>query len=185
MWLAESPVAIWCGGAVLLTLAVVVHLQMRTRASLLAILAVVVVTAALLVAERLIVTPREEVASTLNQIAARIEANDLPGVLGFISPAAKPVLADAKSLMPLVTVDRARIPGTPEIAVDMAASPATATVNCQFFFDATIKQNGMKGADMDRVQIHFVRRGERWLVESYTPAKDWHREIGHATLGPR
>ncbi|HEY4231915.1 MAG TPA: hypothetical protein VGM76_00685 [Lacipirellulaceae bacterium] len=178
MWLAENPVAIWCGGAVLLTLAAVVHFQIRSRASLLAILAVALVSAALLIAERLIVTPREEVALTLDQIAARIEANDLPGLLSFISPAAKGVRADAGSLMPLVTVDRARIIGTPEINVDSAATPPTATANCQGVVDVTVKQNGMKGPYLDRVQIQFVRSGERWLIESYTPQKDWRRAAG-------
>jgi hypothetical protein len=173
MWLAENPVAIWCGGAVLLTLAVVVHLQMRTRASLLAIVAIVLVTAALLVAERLIVTPREEVAAALDGIVARIEANDLPGVVQLISPPAKSVRADAEALMPLVTVERAAIVSTPEITVDMAAMPPTATVDCQGLVNVTVKQNGMKGPYLDRVQIHLVRTGDRWLIESYTPQKDW------------
>jgi hypothetical protein len=175
MWLFENPVAIWCGGAVLLTLAVVVHLQMRTRASLLAIAAIVLLTAALLIAERLIVTPREEVQQTLDLLAARIEANDLPGVLTFVAPSAKAVRADAESLMPLVTVNRAAIVSTPEIAVDMEAQPATADVSCQGLVDVTVKQNGMKGPYLDRVKIHFVHSGGRWLIESYTPQKDWHR----------
>jgi regulator of protease activity HflC (stomatin/prohibitin superfamily) len=175
-WLAENPVAIWCGGAVLATLAVVVYLQTRTRGPLVAVLVIVLLTAVLLVAERLIVTPREAVAIALDQLTARIEANDLPGVLTFIAPAAKTVRADAESLMPLVTVDRARIVSTPEIAVDMEANPPTATVNCQGLVDVTVKQNGIKGPYLDHVQIRLVRSGERWLVESYTPEKDWHRK---------
>jgi hypothetical protein len=175
MWLFENPVAIWCGGAVLLTLAIVVHLQMRTRASLLAIAVIVLLTAALLIAERLIVTPREEVQQTLDQLAARIEANDLPGVLTFIVPASKAVRADAESLMPLVTVNRAAIVSTPEITVNMDGQPATADVSCQGLVDVTVKQNGMQGPYLDRVKIHFVRSGNRWLIESYTPQKDWHR----------
>ena len=178
MWLAENPVAIGCGGAVLATFAAVIYLQMRTRASLLAILAIVLLTVALLVAERLIVTPREAVAITLDQLTARIEANDLPGVLTFIAPAAKDVQKDARSLMPLVTVNRASIVSTPEISVDMAENPPTAEVNCQGLVDVTVKQNGMKGPYLDRVKIHFIRSGDRWLIESYMPAKDWHHGLG-------
>jgi hypothetical protein len=178
MWLAENPVAIWCGGAVLATLAAVVYLQMRTRASLVAILMIVLLTAVLLIAERLIVTPREEVAGTLDQLATRIEANDLPGVLTFIAPASKTVRTDAQSLMPLVTVNRARILGTPEITVEMEANPPAAIVNCQVAFNATIRQNGMNGPYLDRVQLHLIRSGDRWQIESYTPAKDWHDAAG-------
>ena len=29
-----------------------------------------------------------------------------------------------------------------------------------------------------RGQIHFVREGECWLIDSYKPAKDWHHGAG-------
>jgi hypothetical protein len=178
MWLFENPVAIWCTGAVFVALAVFVYLQLRTKEALIAILVIVLATVMLLVVERLIVTPREEVQQTLNDLAARIAANDLPGVITFIEPEAKAVRADAESLMPLVTVHRASIMGTPEIAVNMATSPPTATVDCQGLVEVTVKQNSIKGPYMDRVQIHFVREGECWLIDSYTPAKDWHHGVG-------
>jgi hypothetical protein len=178
MWLFENPIAIWCGGAVLTALAIIVYLQLRTKGSLVAILGIVLATATLLVFERLIVTPREQVQQTLNDLATRIAVNDLPGVITFIEPGSMAVRADAESLMPLVTVHRASILGTPEIAVDMASSPPTATVDCQGLVDVTVKQNGIEGPYMDRVQIHFVREGECWLIDSYTPAKDWHHGVG-------
>lgn len=184
-WLFENPIAILSVGAMLVVLATVVHLQMRTRGSLLTVFGVVLATAALLAVERLVVTPREEVAQTLDDLAKRIAANDLPGVISFIEPGAKQVRADAESLMPLVTVDRAKIIGTPEIAVETAAIPPTATANCQAFVDVTVKQNGLKGPYLDRVEIHFVREGDRWLIESYKPQKDWHHAIGRSAAGPR
>jgi hypothetical protein len=106
-------------------------------------------------------------------------------VISFIDPSAKQVRADAESLMPLVTVDRARILGTPEITVETAAIPPTATVNCQGFVDVTVKQNGIKGPYLDRVEIHFVRAGDRWLIESFTPQKDWHHAVGRSAAVPR
>ena len=174
-WIGENAVAIWVTGAVFLTLAVVIYSQLRTTAALVAILVVVLVTAALLVAEHLIITPREAVAQTLNELAAAIEADDVPAVLAFIAPGAKSVRDDAESLMPLVTVEKARIVSTPQIDVDESAQPATATVRCQGLVDVTIKQNGMKGPYLDRVEIRFVRVGDRWLIESYKPEKDWRR----------
>jgi hypothetical protein len=175
-YLAENAAAIWIGGAVLVTLAVIVYVQVRSTAAFVGIFAAVLLTIALVVAERLIVTPREAVGQTLNDLAATIEADDLPGVLQFIAPTAAEVRADAEALMPLVVVDRARIISTPEIVVDESTDPPTATVNCQGLVDVTVKQNGMQGPYMDRVEIQFVRSGDRWLIESYTPSKDWHRE---------
>jgi hypothetical protein len=124
------------------------------------------------------VTPRKAVAGTLNEICNRIEANDVAGVVSYISSMAKQVRSDAESLMPLVVVDRARITGTPEISVDMGASPATADVKCQAIVNVTVKENGMKRPYLDHVQIDFVLSGDRWLIESYTPEHDWRREAG-------
>jgi len=177
-YLAENALAIWVGGAVLLTLAAVVYFQVRTTASLVAMLVVVVVTAALLVAEHFLITPREAVERTLYDLATAIEADDLPAVLRFIAPAAVEVRSDAETLMPLVEVEKARILGTPQIAVDETARPMTATVNCQGLADVTVKQSGMKGPYMDRVQINFVESGGEWLIESYTPKRDWRRAAG-------
>jgi hypothetical protein len=163
------------GGAVLLTMAGVVHWQLRTGKAFLAMLAVVILTGMLLVVERMIETPREAVERTLNELADAIEENDLPGVLTFIAPTALEVRSDAETLMPLVKVKKANIIGTPDIAVDERARPPTAAAKCQGFVDVTVRQNGMHGGYMDRVTIHFVADGDRWLIESYTPTRDWHR----------
>jgi hypothetical protein len=178
-FLAENALAIWMVGAVLVTMAGITVAQLRTRGALLALLAVIVFVGALLVVEHLIETPREAVARTLDELAAAIEANDLPGVLAFIAPTAGEIRKDAETLMPLVVVNKARVLGTPEITVDESAQPlsatATATAKCQGFVDVTVRQNGAKGPYMDRVEIHFVATGDRWLIESYTPARDWRR----------
>jgi hypothetical protein len=174
-YLAENALAIWMVGAVLVTMAGIAYAQLRTRGALVALLAVIAFVSLLLVVEHLVETPREAVARTLNELAATIEANDLPGVLAYIAPTAGEVRKDAETLMPLVVVNKARVLGTPEITVDDSAQPLAATAKCQGFVDVTVRQNGAKGPYMDRVEIHFVAAGDRWLIESYTPARDWRR----------
>jgi hypothetical protein len=176
-YLAENAVPIWAGGAVLLTFALVLYLQTRGRAALVAMLIVVLATGGLLVVERLIETPREAVERTLDELAAAIEANDLPGVLAFIAPTATEVRSDAETLMPLVTVEKARVLGSPEVEIDATTQPATATVKCQAMVNVVVKQNGMKGPYMDRETIHFIQSDGRWLIESYTPARDWRQKL--------
>ena len=176
-YLAENAVPIWAVGAVLLTLALVVFVQTRGRGAVVAMVVIIVLTATLLTVEWLIETPREAVARTLNEIAAAIEANDLPGVLDYIAPSASEVRSDAETLMPLVVVEKARILGTPDIEIDAGPNLRKATVECQALVHVVVKQNGMKGPYMDRVMIYFVERDGRWLIESYTPKQDWRREL--------
>jgi len=178
-WLAENALPIWMGGAVALTMALVVYLQTRTNRALFGIGAVAAVTAAMLVAEWLMETPREAVERTLYELAATVEANDVPGTLAFLAPTAdRRIRHDVETLMPLVNIERARVIGTPRIDVAEGSQSATATVQCRGMIIATVKQSGMKGGQDDRLTIDWVRSGDRWLVESYTSNRNWHRALG-------
>jgi hypothetical protein len=178
-WLAENALPIWMGGAVALTMAVVVYLQTRTNKALAGIGVVAAVTAALLAAEWFLETPREAVERTLYELAATVEANDVPGTLAFLAPTADPrIRDDVETLMPLVAIERARIIGTPRIEVDAGDEPRRATVECRGVILATVRQSGMRGGQEDRLTIEWVRSGERWLVEGYTSDRNWHRALG-------
>jgi len=178
-WLAENALPIWMGGAVALTAALVVYLQTRTNKALAGIGAVIAVTAALLVAEWIMETPREAVERTLYQLAATVEANDVPGTLAFLAPTADSrIRQDVETLMPLVDIERARVLGTPQIEVAEGNQPDTATVRCRGMIIATVRQNGMRGGQEDQLTMNWVRRGDRWLVESYTSNRNWPRALG-------
>ena len=178
-WLADNSLAIWMGGAVALTLSLVIYSQLRTNKALAGIGGVVGVTAALLALEWWLETPREAVERTLYELAAAVEANDVPGALRFVAPTAdKQIRSDIESMMPLVTIERARVIGSPDITLDDGPTPATATVKCRGIVVATTKKNGMKGGADDELTLTFVRDGERWLVESYTSERNWNRALG-------
>ncbi len=78
--------------------------------------------------------------------------------------------------MPLVRVERARIIGAPQI--DMDSNGNAATIHCRAIILAVHKQDGMKGGGDDRLVLQWVRRGDRWLLESYASQKNWNRAIG-------
>lgn len=176
-WLAENALPIWACGAVALTMALIIYFQTRTNGALLAVVAVLVATGALLLVEWTTVTPREAVERTLYELADTVEANDVRGALQFVSPGASQIRHDIETLMPLVMIDTANIMGSPLIDVNHTARPPTAKVECQSFFHGTMKQNGMKGGDAARITIYFVLDGDRWLVREYAPNKDWRREL--------
>jgi hypothetical protein len=178
-WLGENSLAIWLLGAVALTMAVVVYFQTRTNGALLGVVAVVAVTALLLLMSWLIVTPREAVERTLYALAATVEDNDVRGALSYLAPSANSQLRkDVETLMPLVRIERARIIGSPEIEVASGPNPTTAVVKCQGTIVAVNKQNGLQGGAIDHLTINWVRQGDRWLIESYSSQKNWNRAVG-------
>ncbi len=68
--------------------------------------------------------------------------------------------------------------GSPEITIEKGPDPAAATVTCRGIVVATTKKDGMKGGADDELIMNFVRNGQRWLVESYTSERNWHRALG-------
>jgi hypothetical protein len=178
-YLAENALPIWAGAAVALTMALIVYLQTRTTGAMLAILLIIGIAGGLLLAEHFMETPREAVERNLYELAATVEANDVPGALRFLaSTADSQIRNDVETLMPLVRIERARVIGSPIIEVEDADEPASATVTCRGFVVATLKQNGMKGGTQDELTMTWVRDGDRWLVKDYIAKKNWNRALG-------
>lgn len=179
-WLAENALPFWVCGAVALTMAMIVYVQTRENQALAGVAVVIAVTAALLAAEWLMETPREAVERSMYELAAVVEANDVAATLAYLAPTADPELrSDVETLMPLVKIERARIMSTPKIEVEEALDPASAVVECRGFILAVVKRDGMKGGQEDHLTMTWIRRGDRWLLESYTSKRNWHRALGH------
>jgi hypothetical protein len=175
-WLAENALPIWIGGAIALTMAGVVYFQTRSKGSLYGILGVLGVTAALLLFNWFVETPREAAEHALYRLAATVEANDVSGALAQLSPTANAQLRkDVETLMPQVRIERARILGEPQI--ELSPDENTATIQCRGFIMAANKRDGLKGEAADRFVLQWVRRGDRWLLESYTSQKDWNGAV--------
>ncbi len=178
-WLAENTLPIWMFGAIALTMALVVYFQMRTNGALLGIAGVIIVTGVLLLISWLIVTPREALERSLYNLAAKVEANDVQGVLSHLAPSADSRLRnDVETLMPLVRIERARIIGSPEIEMEKGRNPTSATVRCEGVIVAVNKKDGMKGGAEDHLVLKWVYPNDRWLLESYTSDKNWNRALG-------
>lgn len=179
-WLAENSLAIWMLGAVALTMALVVYFQTRSNGALYVVLGVLLATAALLSTSWLIETRTEAVTRSLYELAAAVEANDVKAALSYVSPttANSQLRSDIETLMPLVKIERARVIGTPEIDLENGRDPTSATVKARGVIFAVNRKDGMKGGADDQVVLKWVKRGDRWLVESYTSQKNWNRALG-------
>jgi hypothetical protein len=178
-WLAENTLTICMIGAVALAMAVFVYFQTRTRGAAYGVLGVLLLTAILALVSWFIETPREAVERSLYELAATVEANDVKGALSYLAPTADAqIRKDVETLMPLVQIDRARIIGTPEIALEGGANISSATVKCRGVILALNKRDGMKGGAEDHLVLKWVLRDNRWLIESYTSQKNWNRAVG-------
>jgi hypothetical protein len=175
-YLFESMLPVLVAGAIGLTIAVMVYLSTGTRGSQIAIGVVVALTLAGLLAEWWIETPREQVATTLQQLLDAIETNDVPGVLSYLSPQAGDVRSDAETLMPKLEIERANSAGEVEITLDNESNPTEATAKFEGFIVATDISSGMRGGYNDGVTVIFERAGDRWLVRECIPEVDWRRE---------
>lgn len=177
-WLADNALPIWTVGAIALTMTLVVFFQTRSGKALGAIAAVILVTVILLLVEYWIETPREAVERTLYELAAAVEANDVPGALSYLAAGATPeIRRDIERHMPQLKIERARVLGSPKVEVASGPDPASATVQCRGLIIAVDKRNGMKGGADDELTLQFVRVGDRWLVESYASKHNWDRDL--------
>jgi hypothetical protein len=169
--LLENPLPILAVGAMLATLCGLVFLSRRNLPSLFVFLVVVLLTLLLVITERLVVTPREEVEQALATLLAAVESNDLPAVLTRIDPQATQVRSDAETLMPLVRVEdtgATRI----EIDLDMGASPPTATSRCLGRLRGIHQATGQQAMFFDQLEFRWVRRDDRWLLATYVATID-------------
>jgi hypothetical protein len=184
-WLAENALPIWMLGAVAMTMAFIVFFQVRSRGAMWGVVGVAAATAALLLFNWLVETPREEVERELYRLAATVEANDVPGALAFLSPSLAPngkeLRKDIEAMMPQVKIDRARVIGTPEI--EMREDAKRAIVKCRGIIVAISRRDGMKGGAEDRVTMEWERSGDRWLVRDFLAEKNWGAGMGRTVRG--
>ena len=87
-WLFEDPTTLIVAGLLIEGL-LAVALVKSGRALLIAAMAGVLILVGLgVLVERLVVTDREQIETTLNEVCTALEANEVPGVLSHIDPAA-------------------------------------------------------------------------------------------------
>ena len=171
--LVENPVLVGVVGGLLATLALVVFLARRTLASLVALGGAILLTLLGLLVERFVETEREQIERAVPEVLAAVEANDLPGVLASIDPAAAQVRGDASALMPLIKVEKARALSAIEVEINSSTAPPTALSRFRGFLQGIHTRSGMQvGYFNQQVDINWVKRGEQWLIEDYTAYYD-------------
>ncbi|MBN2579813.1 MAG: hypothetical protein JXB10_12570 [Pirellulales bacterium] len=138
------------------------------RGSLLwAMIGAAVLVAAGVTAEKLIVTEKEEVERTLDDIAAALEDNDQQRVLTYISPADKRSRSEASWAM-----GRCEIRGTSVLQLSVTVNKLTSPHTAEARFRGIIQYRDRKGeipysSYSSIFNVSFRKEDGRWIVTGY------------------
>ena len=161
-WLTENPLPILAIGGVGFVLLLVGFMASRRAQFLLAAGGVVVLVVGLVIAERMIVTEAEEVASAVWTLAAAVEQNDLEAVLKSISPAAEHLRRAVRTALPQVQVTSINISGLEtEVPETRAPRMGTARFRAKVEFSATEFPHQVS---FDKWELTFRLEEEKWLL---------------------
>lgn len=171
-WLFDQPLYIvLCGIAVLVPLAVL--WISSGRKELLYILGVgLVILAALLVVERLVVSDREAIDQAIHRLARAVEKNDVPGATGFFHSSAAALKRKAQAEMPNYRFTRCQITQVHKIEVASSVQPPTAVVEFNVVVGGSFKLAGAGEYSTDnagrwiQLQMRKEPTGE-WRVTDY------------------
>lgn len=168
-WMLEDPwPALVVGG---IATAVLVVAALRTGRGLLlaGAAAALAITGLCWLAERLVVTPREEVEGTIYAMAAALEANSADGLAPHISSTRPQLISAVRAELRRFTVREARVASSLDIVVRDEQPPATARAT---FFGLVRLKDGrgelVHETFADRVSVDFRQEEGRWRMTGYT-----------------
>lgn len=168
MWIMEQPVAIALGGLIVVVALLGGLLETGRRSLLYAAVVAGLLTVTLLVVERQVVTPREEVRATLQRIANLLEEDDIPAVMQHLSTSRSELREKVRYGLRRFQVLEAQIKRN--LTIDVATHHGMEVAEARF--NATARLRGRRGMVDERPYPRFVvvnlRKEEgQWRVRAY------------------
>lgn len=165
--LMEQP--LWIVGMGIVATAICICGLVKTGkpALLYATIATVLVFAGLIALERFVKTDREQITIVLNDIAVKLENDDVEGVVGHIHSKADKVRARASLVMPLYRFDEAKITTIREIDVDPSRSIKKAKAEFVARLEGAVIGTSSMGTVIRIIELDMVKEGEEWKVNDY------------------
>jgi hypothetical protein len=168
MWLMESPLAILGVGVAVLAVLFVALQQTGKKGILLAMLITTLLFAGLLVLERSVVTDRESVEATLQEIAGALETNDIDLVVSHISESAPEITSDAKRYLRMGTIQEVKIKKIHSVELRMENPPPVASVDFNVLIVAEDRSGALGTRRVPkRLKVVFCQEGGAWRVSKY------------------
>ncbi|MCX7428608.1 MAG: hypothetical protein NTW96_23655 [Planctomycetia bacterium] len=168
-YLLESPMPVLFCGLVVEAILATVFFNNRRVVFLLPMIGVALLMLLGVVIERIVVTPREAVEATIDNLADALEANDVQRALGCISPTATHTRSRAEWGLDRFRVSKTRIANL-KITINELTSPPTATAAFQGFITIASDRKGdiPPGTYGVAFTAEFEKQGDRWLIAEHT-----------------
>jgi hypothetical protein len=167
--LLESPWPALILGGIAIAVAGALFLARRDGVSLAALSVAAFLTLGMVLLERMVTTEKEHVESAIAGMLAAIETNEPDRVLEWVDPGATGVRAEVVRLMPEIDVQQTGTMGRIDVVIDDAANAPTAESTILAFLDGVHRKTGVRVPYYkQRVDMHWVKRGERWLLDDFT-----------------
>ncbi len=168
MWAMEQPITISFFGLVVVVALIGGLLQTGRMPLLYGAIFASLFTVGLLVVERHVVTPREEVRATLYIIAALIEENDVNAVLPYISAGRSKLREQVRQNMELIEVLDVKIKRN--LTIDVVTHRGTEVAEARFNVVARLR--GRRGMTDERpyprfVVVNFRKEDGQWRMRTF------------------
>jgi hypothetical protein len=168
IWLTEDPAPILVLGTLTAILLGAIWLQSGQRVLLYGAIVAILLTAGGFLIERWIVTPREEVADTLQQIARDVESNEVSRVVKHISKGSPERRDAAEQTLSTYEFHDIKIKNNLEIVVFADEQPPRATAE----FNVVAIGSQRSGMVRNRrvpvfLEVTFLKEEGAWRVSDY------------------
>lgn len=163
-WFLESPIGVTLlGGAIVAGLGIAYY-QTRHRGLAIAIAAAVLLTAAAVTTERLVVTDYEQIEGTLRDITRALRAGDKPAVVAHIGD--PEIRRRVEQYLGTYEFTEAGYGGL-SVRMNHLMNPPTATA--EFLGRVTVNFAGGEraGSVVRPMSVRFERQGDRWMLMQY------------------
>ena len=167
-WLDQN--AVWLVLLCVVAVGVLAGGWLRTGRRALAFAAIIPILLAVsvLVVQQLVVTDREKVEATLEEIARQVRNNDLDGLLRYVDPQSPDVADRARQELPRYEFDEVIIKRNLEIHVDLNHDPPKAVAEFNVTVVVSEKSGTFQNQRIPRFAIvTFYLRDGRWRLASY------------------
>jgi len=168
MTLYESPMLVIVIGLTTAALLGGLWLQTGKRILLVMLVAMLALTAGGIILERSVETDREQIDSTLHQIARDIERNDRRAVLAHIHSQADDIRQAAAREIELYEFEQVKIKSNLKIEVDASMEPKTATAKFNVVVIASGAMLGKNRRVPRYVTLEFEQEDGVWRLRSYS-----------------
>ena len=163
----ENPIPVLFFGVIIESVLIALLFSTRKKLWIAPIIVVLLVMIAGLVVERVVVTEREEVEGTIDDVAAALRANDINAVLTHLSKTAHQTRSRAEWALERVQVNSVKVSGL-EISVNSLTSPPSAKAK----FSGVVKFDDRKKeypyrAYASEFEVSFRKEGKSWKVTDH------------------